>query len=235
MDAPVTYRLDDAIATITMDDGKVNVLSPLMLAELNRAVDQAAADRAVVVLTGRSGVFSAGFDLGVLAAGGREGRDMLLAGFELGERLLSFPAPVVIACTGHALAMGAFIVLSADYRVGATGDHKISANEVAIGITMPAFGVEICRQRLGPSFFNRAVINAEVFSPDEAVVAGFLDQIVPRADLQDVARAVAAQLGGLDRESHTATKLRAREVALKAIRSAIEADGAALGGLALAE
>jgi enoyl-CoA hydratase len=235
MDAPVTYRLDDAIATITMDDGKVNVLSPLMLAELSRALDRAAADRAVVVLSGRSGVFSAGFDLGVLATGGREGRDMLLAGFELGERLLSFPAPVVIACTGHALAMGVFLVLSADYRVGASGDHKISANEVAIGITMPAFGVEICRQRLGPSFFNRAVINAEVFSPDEAAVAGFLDRVVPGPDLQDVARGVAGQLGGLDRQSHTATKLRARELTLEAIRSAIEADDAALGGLALAE
>jgi enoyl-CoA hydratase len=235
MDAPVTYRLEDAIATITMDDGKVNVLSPLMLAELNRALDQAAADRAVVVLTGRPGVFSAGFDLGVLAAGGRSGRDMLLAGFELGVRLLSFPAPVVIACTGHALAMGVFLVLSADYRVGAAGDHKISANEVAIGITMPAFGVEICRQRLGPSFFNRAVINAEVFAPDEAVVAGFLDRVVPSPELQDVARGVAAQLGGLDRDSHTTTKLRARELSLRAIRSGIEADDAALGGVVLPE
>jgi enoyl-CoA hydratase len=180
-------------------------------------------------------VFSAGFDLGVLAAGGRDGRDMLLAGFELGERLLSFPAPVVIACTGHALAMGVFLVLSADYRVGAAGDHKISANEVAIGITMPAFGVEICRQRLGPSFFNRAVINAEVFAPDEAVVAGFLDRVVPSPELRDVARGVAAQLGGLDRDSHTTTKLRARELSLRAIRSGIEADDAALGGVVLPE
>jgi enoyl-CoA hydratase len=231
MDGPVRYRLEDAIATITMDDGKVNALSPLMLSELDRALDRAADDGAVVTLTGRPGVFSAGFDLGVLVAGGRAGRDMLLAGFELGERLLSFPAPVVIACTGHALAMGVFLVLSADYRLGATGDHKIGANEVAIGLTMPAFGIEICRQRLGPSFFHRAVINAEVFSPDEAVAAGFLDGVVPTPDLPAVARGVAGQLGGLDRESHTATKLRAREVSLKAIRSAIEADDAALARL----
>jgi enoyl-CoA hydratase len=233
MDGPVRYRLEDTIATITMDDGKVNVLSPLMLSELNRALDQATADRAAVVLAGRPGLFSAGFDLGVLTAGGRESRDMLLAGFEMGERLLSFPAPVVIACTGHALAMGVFLVLSADYRVGASGDHKISANEVAIGITMPAFGIEICRQRLAPSSFHRAVINAEVFAPNEAVAAGFLDRVVAPCDLRDVARGVAAQLGGLDRGTHTATKLRAREPSLRAIRSAIEAD-AALVGVALA-
>jgi len=231
MDTPVTYQLDDAVATITMDDGKVNLLSPPMLSELNRALDQAAADRAVVLLTGRQGVFSAGFYLGVLTSGGRAAREMLLAGFELGERILSFPAPVVIACSGHALAMGVFVVLSGDYRVGVVGDHKISANEVAIGITMPFFGVEMCRQRLGPHYFNRAVINAEVFAPDDAVAAGFLDRVVPPPDLQDVARGIATGLGGLDRESHTATKLRARDRSLKAIRAAMEADDAALDAL----
>jgi enoyl-CoA hydratase len=224
----VSYQFEDSIATITMDDGKVNVLSLQMLTELNVAFDRATADRAVVVLTGREGVFSAGFDLAALNAGGSEALAMLRAGFELAERILSFPTPVLIACTGHAVAMGVFLLLSGDYRVGVDGDHKITANEVAIGLTMPRAAVEICRQRLAPAPFNRAVILAEVFSSADAVAAGFLDRVVPSPELHDVARSAAAELSRLDMDAHAATKLRAREHALTAIRAAIEADHAAV-------
>jgi len=227
----VTYEAQDSIATITMDDGKMNALSPAMFAALNGAFDRAAKERAVAILTGRDGVFSAGFDMRVLSAGGRDAADMVRTGFDLAERILSFPTPVVVACTGHALAMGVFLVLSGDYRVGALGAHKIGANEVAIGITMPFFGVEICRQRLAPAHFHRAVVNAEIYAPEDAVAAGFLDRVVPAAELRDVARSTAARLAKLDLDVHAASKLRAREHALKAVRSAIESDTAAFGTL----
>ena len=150
-----------------MDDGKVNALSLAMLTELGAALDRAAADRAVVVLTGREGVLSAGFDLPVLRAGGTAAARLLHAGFELAQRLLAFPTPVLVACPGHAVAMGVFLVLSGDYRIGASGPYKLTANEVAIGMTMPLAAVEICRQRLTPACFNRAVVLAEVFKPEE--------------------------------------------------------------------
>src|SRR5260370_24473285 len=133
----ISYRLDDTIATITIDDGKVNALSLTVLTDLNAALDRAEQDQAVVVLAGREGVFSAGFDLPVLRGGGPDALAMLRAGFETAARLLAFPRPVVIACTGHAVAMGVFLLLCGDYRVGATGPYQISANEVAIGLTMP--------------------------------------------------------------------------------------------------
>jgi enoyl-CoA hydratase len=226
MGALVSYQLEDSIATITMDDGKVNALSLQMLTELDAALDRALADGAVVVLAGRAGLFSAGFDLPVLRAGGPDALTMLRAGFELAERLLSFPTPVLIACTGHAVAMGVFLLLSGDYRVGAAGPYRITANEVAIGLTMPRAAVEICRQRLAPAYFNRAVILAEVFSPDDAVAAGFLDRVVPAAELQGVARSTAAELVKLDMGAHAASKRRARDDTLKAVRAAIEADDA---------
>jgi len=223
----VSYQLEASVATITMDDGKVNALSLPMLTELNAALDRASADRAVVVLTGRDGVFSAGFDLTVLRGGGSDASAMLRAGFELSERLLSFPTPVLIACSGHAVAMGVFLLLSGDYRVGAAGPYRITANEVAIGLTMPRAAVEICRQRLTPAHFNRAVIIAEVFSPDDAVTAGFLDRVVQAAELQGAASSAAAVLSKLDIDAHAASKLRARDHALRALRAAIEADDAA--------
>jgi len=224
----VSYELDNSIATITMDDGKVNVLSPQMLSELNVALDQAAADRAVVVLTGRPGVFCAGFDLPVLSSGGSAAFAMVRAGFELAERILSFPAPVVIGCTGHAVAMGMFLLLSGDYRVGAAGHYKITANEVALGITMPWAAVEICRQRLAPTHLTRAVILAEVFSPSDAVAAGLLDKVAAAPELPDVTTSTASELAKLDRDAYVATKLRVRDHALKALHAAIETDDAAI-------
>jgi enoyl-CoA hydratase len=222
---PVRYELEGNIARITMDDGKVNALSPEMLQGIDAALDRAAADRAPVVLRGRDGVFSAGFHLPTLRAGGPDARDMVGAGFELAVRMLSFPLPVVVACPGHAIAMAVFLLQSGDYRVGAAGPYKITANEVALGITMPHAAIEICRQRLAPAHFNRAMINAEVYSPDDAVDAGFLDRVVPPSELDRAAREVAIELGRLDQDAHAATKLAVRDQALRAIRAGIEADG----------
>lgn len=220
----VTYELTDSIATVTMDDGKVNALSLQRLTELHAAVDQAAKDQALVVLAGRENMFSAGFDLRALTGGGTDAFAMLRAGFELAHRLLSHPRPVVIACPGHAVAMGVFLLLSGDYRIGAAGSYRITANEVAIGLPMPRAAVEICRQRLTPAHFNRAVILAEIYSPDSAVGAGFLDQVVEASSLRATARSTAAALLKLNMDAHAASKLRARDQALQAIRAAIDAD-----------
>lgn len=224
-----TYKLDGSVATVTMDDGKVNVISRRMLAELNAAVDRALADNAIVILTGRTGVFSAGFDLKELMAGGEVTREVLIGGFKLAERLLSFPRPVVVGCTGHAMAMGVFLVLSGDYRIGADGPFKIVANEVAIGLTMPHAAAEICRQRLTRTHFHRAVTSAELYTPERAVPAGFLDEVVAPGDVARAAADAAARLGKLDPTAFEGTKLRVQSDTLAAVRRGIELDDAALG------
>jgi enoyl-CoA hydratase len=218
----VAYELNDGVATITLDDGKANALSPSMQSEINAALDGASKDEAAVVLAGRPGMFSAGFDLNVLGTGGQEALDMIKGGFLIAERMLSNPKPVVIACTGHAIAMGVFLLLSSDYRVGGTGTYRIIANEVAIGLTMPQPAIEICRQRLSPAYYSRVVINAELFSPDNAVEAGFLDRVVEPDVVLDVAKEKAAELLLLDQNAHAQTKLKARAEALQALRAAIE-------------
>lgn len=228
MNALVTYRLENSLAILSMDDGKANALSTQMFTELNAALDRAAADRAPVILTGRPGMFSAGFHMPTLMAGGTGARELVLAGFKLSARLLSTPQPVVIASSGHAIAMGAFLILSGDYRIGAEGAFKIIANEVAIGLTMPHSAIEICRQRLAPAHFQRAVNNSELYSPAESVVAGFLDRVVPPENLMDEAVKVTTDLAKLNQPAHAATKLRARAQALTALRAAMEADDADL-------
>jgi len=220
----VTYEVENTIAVITMDDGKVNLLSLPMLMELNGALDRARTEKRVVVITGREGVFSAGFDLATLRSGRYEALEMLRAGFELAERVLAFPTPVVMAVSGHSVAMGLFLVSSGDYRIGISGQYKLTANEVAIGLTMPRAAVEILRQRLTPTYFNRAVALAEAFSPEDAVVAGLLDRVVAASELAEVANSTASMLAGLDMDAHAASKQRARHHTLLSLRAAIEAD-----------
>jgi enoyl-CoA hydratase len=220
----VSYRLEDGIAWITLDDGKANVLSPAMQSEIGVALDRAEQDGAVVVLRGRPGVFSGGFDLNVLRAGGSDALRMLRGGFEMSIRLLSFPRPVVIACTGHAIAMGVFTLLSGDYRIGTAGPYRIVANEVALGMTMPYPAIEVLKQRLTRSAFQRALVLAEVFTPDNAIQAGFLDAVVTADELESAAREKATALATLDRNAHIESKLRARQEVLDAIRAGIVKD-----------
>lgn len=229
MSTLVSYEHEQSVAVIRMDDGKVNALSPTMLSQVNAALDQAEAAGAVVVLTGRTGVFTAGFDLSVIRQGGAAALDMVQGGFELAVRLFAFPAPVVIACSGHALAMGSFLLLSSDLRIGAEGAFKIGANEVAIGMTLPNVAIEICRQRLTPTHFHRALLNAEIFAPAQAVSAGFLDHTVPAEGLAAAAHEAALALTKLDRAAYVATKHRVRAQALLAIREGMAADAARRG------
>jgi enoyl-CoA hydratase len=221
----VTYELNDRIATIAMDDGKVNAFSIPMLTAVHAAFDQAERDGAIVILTGRDGYFSAGFDLKVFAGGDVEQViEMLTLGATLAERILGFATPVITACPGHTVAAGAFMALAADMRIGTDGPYRIGLNEVKIGLTVPWFVIELARQRLQPPHFNRAVVSATMYGPAEAVTAGFLDEVVPADELRAASLAAATTLAELNPQAHTATKLRARGDALKAIRSAIETE-----------
>jgi len=225
----VKYEFSDRIATLTMDDGKANVISPKMLEELNAALDQAEKDKALVILTSaRAGLFSGGFDLAVLGSNPTAAVNLVEDGFRLAMRLLSYPRPVIVACTGHAIAMGLFTVLSADYRIGVEGAFKFVANEVAIGLTMPRPALEISRARLAPSAFQRAMLLSEVFNPADALTAGILDRVVPADQLQNEARAAAKNFLKLVPAAFTGTKERVRGPIVKAIQAGMEADAAEL-------
>ena len=220
----VSYKNNGNIAIITLDDGKANSLSPSMIKAINKALDQAENDKATIILTGREGKFCAGFDLSVFQQGGDALAEMLGGGAKLAERLMRYPHPVVIASNGHALAMGALLLLAADYRIGAQGAFKIGLNEVAIGMIMPAFGAEIARYTLTPQFFKRSLVNAEIYHPDKAVGAGFLDESVALENLLTRAEEKAQELAKLNMGAFKGTKLSARKDALAALREAIEKD-----------
>ncbi|GAB1263916.1 crotonase/enoyl-CoA hydratase family protein [Aurantivibrio infirmus] len=224
MKKSVTYKYSNGVSTINVDDGKANVMSVEMLTALNSAFDDAEKDNGVVLLIGRAGIFSAGFDLSVFAKNDGELIEMLTLGARTIERMMSFPTPIVAACTGHALAMGVFLLLAADYRVAIRDNIKISANEVAIGMTVPRFAGEICRFKLSPAIFNRAMTTAEYFSLEDALTGGFIDSLEESENLRSAATRKAEAFAQLDLGAHLATKMRIRKENITRMKKAVEAD-----------
>lgn len=229
----VHYEPSGDIATIRIDDGKRNALSPQVFKELNAALGRAEADRAIVILTGREDVFSAGFDLNVMKRGGADALRMLRAGYALPARVLAYPYPVIAACNGHVLAMGVFLMLSADYVIGCRGEFRIAANEVAIGLTMPRVAAAMLRHRLNPSAYQRAVTLSEYFDPEAALAAGFFDELTGPGELAALAVSRARKFRELDLRAHADSKRRIRASLIRRLRIGAPLDllSAAMMGL----
>lgn len=223
-DSPVTYSLEGSTALVQMNDGKANALGDAMIDALLAALTRAESEASAVVLAGRPERFSAGFDLRVMGSSPAAATALLRRGSELLMRLYESPLPLVIACTGHALAGGALVVLTGDERIGAQGEYKIGLNEVAIGMPVPVLAMELARDRLTPNELPRATMLATIYNPDEAVRAGYLDRAVAPDKVLDTARASAERLGGLSRVAFSATKSRLRGRTVKHIRTSLETD-----------
>lgn len=207
-----TVSIENDIALVTLDDGKANAISLDLLAAANTALDEAEAKAKVIVLAGRPERFSAGFDLKFLATADPVNRAKLVnGGGRLALRLFTSEKPIVIACTGHAIAMGAFLLLGGDTRIGARGAYKIGANETVNNMTLPPFGVELPRARLNPMYLTEALAQARLYTPDEAVPVGWLDRVVEPGEVIGAALAEAARLLPLANDAYGRNKRLARQ------------------------
>lgn len=227
---PISYEVQGRVAVVTHDDGKANVYSMGALEELSAALDRSAADASVsaLLLAGREGRFSAGFDLATMTSSEDSMRELVAAGGRFVAKLLLHPMPVVVACTGHALAAGALVLLAGDRRVGAAGDFKIGLNEVAIGMSLPVWAVELARYRMPAGEFDRIVLG-EIGDPDQAMRSGFLDQVVPAASLPEIALEQATRLSQLRRGAVSGTKSRARRAIADRMLERMDEDLASVG------
>jgi enoyl-CoA hydratase len=182
-----------------------------------------------VVIAGRPGRFSAGFDLAAMTSSPESMRELVTAGAESLLRIFTAPIPVVAACTGHALAAGALLLLVADRRIGADGPFKIGLNEVAIGMPMPRFGVAAARERIAPPQLDAAVQLATVYEPSAAVGVGYLDLVCPAPAVAGTAVAQARELAErLDPAAFQLTRMTLRGVQAQAFRQAFDEDRAGL-------
>ena len=218
----VKLNIDGDVSIITLDDGKANVFSPLMTEAIESLLDQVPQDKGALLITGRSGIFSGGFDLKIMSSGDMEEiKRMVKVGFSLLTRIYSFPRPVVCACTGHAIALGAFLLLCGDYRLGAEGDFMIGANEVRNNMSVPEPILELSRTRINKTHWFRAILNAEMYAPNKAISAGYLDETIDPEKLMDLALKKASDLATLDHPVYQITKELDQAKALNRIKSSI--------------
>lgn len=213
---------------LRMDDGKANALSDAMIDALSEALDRAAKEASAIVLLGRADRFSAGFDLRVMMSGPEAAKALLRRGSSLLMKLYGAPLPLVMGCTGHALAGGALVLLTGDVRVGVAGPYRLGLNEVSIGMPVPVLAMELARDRLRNEDLSRATLEAKIYNPDEAARVGYLDEVVASEELEARVMAEAARLAALPRTPYAATKERLRGRTIAHILATLEDDMAKL-------
>ena len=222
MSSAVTTTVEDGVAVVRLDDGKANALSMAVISGLHEALDKAVGEASAVCIAGNGKALCAGFDLSVMR-GGIEGMvELVRSGGELLMRLYAHPQPTVAAVTGHALAAGALLVLACDTRVSGDAPAKIGLNEVAIGMTLPAFAVELARDRLSKRYLTRATVQAEIFSPEGALAAGYVDTIVAADQCERTAIDIARRLGQLDAAAYAGTKQALRQATVDRVMPTLE-------------
>lgn len=220
----LTYTLEQSTAILHMDDGKANALSEAMLDALLEALPRAEKEASAIVLAGRADRFCAGFDLKVMMSSPDAAKALLRKGSDVLMKLYGSPLPLVMACTGHALAGGALVLLTGDVRVGASGAFRIGLNEVSIGMPVPILAMELARDRIAPTELARATLQAQIYGPDEAARVGYLDEVVAPGEVLARAKAEAARLGALSRSAYHATKTRLRGKTIAHILGTLDED-----------
>ncbi len=206
-DRIATLTSKDDISIITLDDGKANVFSPKMIQDVNECLDKVPTESGAIIITGREGMFSAGFDLKIISAGDIQATmDMTLCGFKLLSRIFSFPRPILAACSGHGIALGTFLLCCCDYRVGVKGDFMIGANEMRTNMVIPIPILELISHRVSASHKYRAILGAEMYSIESGLEAGLIDEIVDPENLMETAMLKAKDLATMGHPSYTLTK-----------------------------
>jgi len=228
-DSPISLRKEGNISIITIDDGKANVFGLPMTQALSAALDEVDTKAGAIVIEGRDGMYSGGFDLNVIKANDPDaGRKMTLGGVHVALKAFDFPRPIVAAVTGHAIAMGAIFNTGLDWRVGAKGDFKHGLNEIRAGLILPVFAIELPRFRINPRMYQEAAMQSRLFSPEEAVEAGFLDEVADADKVREVAYRKAEELSSLPNPMYAVSKLRDRGPTKKYVMETLESDLAAI-------
>ncbi|URQ69528.1 crotonase/enoyl-CoA hydratase family protein [SAR86 cluster bacterium] len=223
MEKLATLESKDDVSIITIDDGKANVFSKNMIDAFNECLDNVPTDKGSLIITGREGMFSAGFDLKVISSGDIEKiRDMTLNGFKLLARIFSFPRPVLAACSGHGIALGTFLLCCCDYRIGIKGEYMVGANEMRTNMVIPTPILELIKFRVTQSYKYRAVLGGEMFALEDATKTGIIDEITESNNLMNTAMEKAKDLSTMGNPSYSLTKELFIAETLKKINDAID-------------
>jgi len=206
-DKIATLKKEGNVSIITLDDGKANVFSPEMSHQINECLDQVATEEGCLVITGKEGMFSGGLDLKIIQSGDIERiQEMSSKAFKLLARIFSFPRPVIAACSGHAVALGTFLLCCCDYRIGVKGEFMLGANEMRTNMVIPTPILELIKFRVSNTHKYRAVLGAEMYKLEDSISAGLIDEVVDQDLLMTTVTEKAKDLATMGHPSYSMTK-----------------------------
>ena len=206
-DSIATLSQENDISIIKLDDGKANAFSYDMLTQVNELLSKVPRDSGALVITGREGLFSGGFDLKTLATGDMEKiTKMVQLGYHLLLELYSFDRPIIAAVSGHSIALGLFVTCSADYRIAIDGEYVCQANEVRNNMDIPIQIMEILKARVNKNYFYPAVFHSDAYTVQDSIAVGFIDEVVPQAEFMDRVMDKAKELASLPHPFYAKTK-----------------------------
>ena len=206
-DSIATLSQENDISIIKLDDGKANAFSYDMLTQVNELLSMVPRDSGALVITGREGLFSGGFDLKTLATGDMEKiTKMVQLGYHLLLELYSFDRPIIAAVSGHSIALGLFVTCSADYRIAIDGEYVCQANEVRNNMDIPIQIMEILKARVNKNYFYPAVFHSDAYTVQDSIAVGFIDEVVPQAEFMDRVMDKAKELATLPHPFYAKTK-----------------------------
>jgi enoyl-CoA hydratase len=209
----------DGVTIVRFDNPPVNALDQELLEVI---ITSMRSIEGPVVITGAGKCFSAGVDLRAIVDGGSDYTDrFVIALSEAFLAVFGHPAPVVAAINGHAIAGGCVFAMCADLRVMSAG--TIGLTELAVGVPFPVAALEICRFAMGTSA-TRAALQAKTIDVDTALARGWIDAVVPHADLIPWAISTAHELSQHAPTAYAATKRQLHQPTRAAIGAGAELD-----------
>ena len=222
-DSIATLSKENDISIIKLDDGKANAFSYDMLSQVNDLLKKVPRDSGALVITGREGLFSGGFDLKTLATGDMEKiTKMVQLGYRLLLELFSFDRPIVAAVSGHSIALGLFVTCSADYRIAIDGKYVCQANEVRNNMDIPTQIMEIIRARVNKKYFYSAVYHSDAYSVQDSIEVGYIDEVVSEDQFMKRVMEKAKELATLPHPFYANTKKTAQDDVRQKIADAID-------------
>ena len=222
-DSIATLSKENDISIIKLDDGKANAFSYDMLSQVNELLTKVPRDSGALVITGREGLFSGGFDLKTLATGDMEKiTKMVQLGYRLLLELFSFDRPIIAAVSGHSIALGLFVTCSADYRIAIDGKYVCQANEVRNNMDIPTQIMEIIRARVNKKYFYSAVYHSDAYSVQDSIEVGYIDEVVSEDQFMKRVMEKAKELATLPHPFYANTKKTAQDDVRQKIADAID-------------
>src|SRR5262245_3872622 len=218
-EADMRCELAGDVALVRLEGGKANAMQDAFLDGLDSAFDAFERSPArAAVITGYATYFSAGLDLATLSTLLRGKMRTFLSKFHrVMLRVYDCSRPVVAAVNGHAIAGGCVLAMQADHRVAADGPFRIGLNETTIGVGLPPVVVETMRLRLPHASWNEVMAEGRLFTPDQALARGLVDEVVAPERVEAAALAVARRLAAIPPAAFAQVKASLRAPALRAL------------------